>query len=167
MCNLAVVLVLVLVLKNIFQVLVLVLVLGGQVLVLGGQVQEVLVLVLVLEDQVLVLVLVLGGQVLVSIPEQYYPLRTITLTSRDPPYMTPDTKFLLRGKNRLMRQGRLEEASAIAVKIRRAIARFNSRELSKLNSSSPAGTKKLWQAVKNLTKPDLSPIDPSKISPPC
>jgi len=34
------------------------------VLVLGGQV-----LVLVLEDQVLVLVLVLGGQVLVNIPE--------------------------------------------------------------------------------------------------
>ena len=43
---------------------------GGQVLVLvpGGQVQEVLVLVLVLGGQVLVLVLVLGGQVLVNIP---------------------------------------------------------------------------------------------------
>ena len=48
-------------------------VLGGQVLVLGGQVQEVLVL--VLGGQVLVLVLggqvlvlVLGGQVLVNIP---------------------------------------------------------------------------------------------------
>src|SRR6218665_3986855 len=53
----------VLVLKDIFQVLVLVL--GGQVLVLvlGGQV---LVLVLVLGGQVLVLVL--GGQVLVNIP---------------------------------------------------------------------------------------------------
>ena len=53
-----------------FQVLVLVLFLGGQVLVLilvlGGQVQEVLVL--VLGGQVLVLVLVLGGQVLVNIP---------------------------------------------------------------------------------------------------
>src|SRR6218665_191221 len=73
---------------------------------------------------------------------QLYPLRTITLTSRDSPYMTPGTKFLLRRKNRLMRQGRLEEASAIAVKIGRAIARFNSRELRKLNSSSPAGTKK-------------------------
>src|SRR6218665_3096930 len=50
---LAVVLVLVLLLKDIFQVLLLVLVLGGQVLVL----------VLVLGGQVLVLVLVLGGQV--------------------------------------------------------------------------------------------------------
>src|SRR6218665_1680209 len=51
---LAVVLVLVLVLKDIFQVL---------VLVLGGQVQEVLVLVLVLGGQVLVL----GSQVLVLV----------------------------------------------------------------------------------------------------
>src|SRR6218665_304068 len=48
-----------------FPVLVLVLVLGGQVLVLVGQVQEVLVL--VLGGQVLVLVLVLGGQVLVLV----------------------------------------------------------------------------------------------------
>ena len=56
-------------LKDIFQVLVLVLVLGGQVLVLGGQAQEVLVLVLVLRGQVLVLVLVLGSEVLVNIPE--------------------------------------------------------------------------------------------------
>src|SRR6218665_1876768 len=47
-------LILVLVLKDIFQVLVLVLVLGGQVLVLGDQV-----LVLVLVGQVLVLILVL------------------------------------------------------------------------------------------------------------
>ena len=65
------VLVLVLVLKDIFQVLVLVL--GGQVLVLEG---EVLVLVLggqvlVLGGQVLVLVLVLGGQVLVNIPAYF------------------------------------------------------------------------------------------------
>ena len=37
---------------------------------LGGQVQEVLVLVLVLGGQVLVLVLVLGGQVLVNIPDR-------------------------------------------------------------------------------------------------
>jgi len=51
---------LILVLKDIFQDLVLVL--GGQVRVLGGQV---LVLALVLEGQVLVLVL--GGQVLVNL----------------------------------------------------------------------------------------------------
>jgi len=41
------------------------------VLVLGGQVTQVLVLVLVLGGQVLVLVLVLGGQVLVNIPTYY------------------------------------------------------------------------------------------------
>ena len=30
--------------------------------------------------------------------DKYYP---ITITSREPPFMTPDTKFLLRKKNRL------------------------------------------------------------------
>src|SRR6218665_1678678 len=40
--------------------------------------------------------------------DQHYPLRTVTVTSREPPYMTSDLKLLLRRKNRLMRRGWLE-----------------------------------------------------------
>jgi len=36
--------------------------------------------------------------------DTFYPLRTITITSRDPAYITPELKFLLRRRNRLMRQ---------------------------------------------------------------
>ena len=43
--------------------------------------------------------------------------RTITVTSRDPDYITAETKALLRMKNRLMRSGRIEEASAVAKRI--------------------------------------------------
>src|SRR6218665_44128 len=83
--------------------------------------------------------------------DQHYPLRTVTVTSREPPYMTLDLKFLLRRKNGLMRRGRLEEASAISTKVGRAIARFNGRELRKLDKSK--GTEELWRCVNNMTKP--------------
>src|SRR6218665_149460 len=43
--------------------------------------------------------------------DRYYPLQQISVTSREPPFMTPDTKFLLRKKNRLMRQGRTDGGS--------------------------------------------------------
>jgi hypothetical protein len=36
---------------------------------------------------------------------QFYPLRSITITSRDPSYITPDIKTKLRRKNRLMHAG--------------------------------------------------------------
>jgi len=47
----------------------------------------------------------------------YYPERTITITSRDPEYITPDIKAKLRRKNRLLRAGRIEEADALAERI--------------------------------------------------
>ena len=45
----------------------------------------------------------------------------------------PSVKFMLRCKNKLMRAGRLEQAAALAVKIRAAIKQFNSAELSRVD----------------------------------
>ena len=59
-----------------------------------------------------------------------FPLKSVTLTSRDPPYITPRIKYLLRERNRLMRRGRLELAGALSMKIGAAIARHNSARLS-------------------------------------
>jgi len=44
----------------------------------------------------------------------FYPERTVTVTSRDPDYMTAGIKAMLRRKNRLMHAGRVEEAGALA-----------------------------------------------------
>ena len=41
----------------------------------------------------------------------FYPVRTITVTSRDPTYITPSIKAKLRSKNRMMRAGRIEKAN--------------------------------------------------------
>ena len=45
--------------------------------------------------------------------------RTITVTSRDPYYITPAIKAKLRRKNRMQRAGRVEEADALAAQIGR------------------------------------------------
>jgi len=42
-----------------------------------------------------------------------YPRRTVTITSRDPPFMTPNIQFMLRQRNALMHTGRIERAGAL------------------------------------------------------
>ena len=54
-----------------------------------------------------------------------FTLHEITVTSRDPDFVTPVVKFLLRRKNVRMPRGRIEEANAITVKVRNAITEHN------------------------------------------
>jgi len=44
----------------------------------------------------------------------YYPIPAVSLFSNDPPNITPEVKALLRIKTRLMRLGRIDEASICA-----------------------------------------------------
>ena len=74
--------------------------------------------------------------------DHYYPLKTIVLSDRDPTYMTPELKLLLRQKNRLMRAGKTEHAAALAVKIGKFIAAFNSKRLTDIHPLSTS--KDLW-----------------------
>ena len=53
----------------------------------------------------------------------FYPERSVTVTSRDPHYVTSVIKAELRRKNRLMRSGRDEKVGAIAVQISKNITR--------------------------------------------
>ena len=57
---------------------------------------------------------------------RFYPERQITITTSDPHFVTPAVKAMLRRKNRLMRSGRVEEAGAIAKRVRSVITRSNS-----------------------------------------
>jgi len=63
---------------------------------------------------------------------QFYPEDTITLTSRDPEFVTPAIKASLHRKNRLMHAGMVEEVSALAVRISREIARSSEKRLRKV-----------------------------------
>ena len=87
--------------------------------------------------------------VLLSLLDKYYPEWSITVTSADPPYVTAAVKSMLRQKNKLMRSGRTEKATALAIKIGTAITRYNSAELSRPDTLTKAT--KLWAKVRQLT----------------
>jgi hypothetical protein len=89
---------------------------------------------------------------------RFYPLRTVTITSSDPPYITPEIKSALRRKNTLMRRGRCEEASALALKIGSLITKNNAAELQQYDDS--VGSKTLWDKVKAVTGRRSTPAIP-------
>jgi len=70
------------------------------------------------------------------------------VTAHDPHYVTADIKAKLRRKNRLMRAGRVDEAS-VARQIGRAITRHNKRQLQRIDTKR--NSKELWKAVRQLT----------------
>jgi hypothetical protein len=88
----------------------------------------------------------------IGLLDEFYPERTngtITVTSRDPSYVTPEIKAKLRRKNRLMRAGRVEEAGALARQIGRDIMRRSKRQLEQIDIKS--NIKDLWKVVRQLT----------------
>ncbi len=83
--------------------------------------------------------------------DSHFPQQRVMLTSRDPAYMTPYIKAMLRRKNRLMRQGRTEQANALANRIGNAILRVSTRQLSDQNAKG-ISMRSLWSSVNRLTK---------------
>ena len=81
---------------------------------------------------------------------QFYPVNKITISDRDPDYVTGEIKWKLKRKNKLMRQGRLEEAGALARRIGLDIIHNNAIQLKKVNHKIDA--KAMWRTVNNLTK---------------
>ena len=88
--------------------------------------------------------------VMIDLLDWFYPEHEITVTSSDPPYVTPTVKAMLRRKNRLMRAGRTEEADAIACRVRTIITRSSSKWLRKVDTRKSA--KDAWTKVREVTK---------------
>jgi len=68
--------------------------------------------------------------------DKFYPERRVAVTNNEPFFVTPEIKYLLRKKNSLMRQGRLEDAGALSTKIGRAISKISSAQLWHVDSRS-------------------------------
>jgi len=78
-----------------------------------------------------------------SMLDTFYPLRTVTVTNRDPYFVTRKIKSLLRKRNRLMRRGRIEKAKSITKRISQSII-----DHAKVTfSPSRRGSKELWETV--------------------
>lgn len=93
---------------------------------------------------------------------RFYPMRSVTLTSSDPTFITPEIKTALRRKNALMHKGKFEEANALAVKIGGLITRHNACQFKGLNPRSDSRT--LWDQVKSVTSKRVHQTHPSHIS---
>ena len=81
---------------------------------------------------------------------RFYPEKTITVSSRDPGWMTAGLKAKLRRKNKLMRKGRVEEAGALATRIGKTIENRNKTRL-RTRDGEKLEAKDMWTAVRQLT----------------
>jgi len=97
--------------------------------------------------------------------DYFYPERSITVRSRDPPYITPYIRSLLRKKNRLMRAGRVEKAGAIARRVGKEITKRNRTRLQKYNGRTDG--KDMWAAVRQFTGRQQHPVVPDGIDADC
>ena len=85
-------------------------------------------------------------RILNSLLDTLYPLRTVTMSNRDPPFVKPVIKGLLRRRNKLMRCNRTEAANAITLRINRLIIQANCNTFSKTMS-----IKQLWEKVRSVS----------------
>ena len=74
------------------------------------------------------------------------PSKVIRQGKRDPDYITPLVKSLLCKRSKLCKQGRIEEANALAEKINHIICVNRSNRMANLGDASP---KDLWAAARN------------------
>ena len=82
--------------------------------------------------------------------DRFYPERSVTVSSRDPYYITPQIKYMLREKNRLMRIRNIDAANALAFQIGKAIARRDSTQFVKTNHVTDPS--QFWKAVTSFKK---------------
>jgi len=93
----------------------------------------------------------------------HFPLASVTMSSRDPPFVTPAIKSMLRQRNQLMRAGRVDKAGAIGERVGQLITQANSKWLAKTEPGSTGGAKEMWHKVNSLTgrsaRPNAEPPD--------
>ena len=76
----------------------------------------------------------------------YFPLKSITIKDKDPPFLTPVIKYLLRKRNKLLKQNRVEVASALSKRINNLITRRNTLTFERFKR----GSRELWAEVNRL-----------------
>jgi len=83
--------------------------------------------------------------VVLNLLDTFFPESSVTITSRDPSYMTAHVKAMLRRKNRLiMRKGRGEETSDLARRIGNEITRHTT-QLSLVHEN--VDSREMWACV--------------------
>ena len=79
--------------------------------------------------------------------DHYYPQSSITVGERDPSFVTPLIKKLLRKRNKLMRSGKIEKAEAITQWV---ISQCVISRCQSACSNLQRGSKQMWDKVREI-----------------
>jgi len=82
--------------------------------------------------------------VMLGILDYFYRTRSVSVTNRDPYFVTPVIKALLRKRNRLMSRGAVAAAESLT---KQRIADQNSLSFAHLHR----GSKRMWDQVRRIT----------------
>ena len=84
----------------------------------------------------------------------FYTEKYVKIKSADPSYMTPQIKFLLLEKNKLMRKGEMSAAANVACRIGKLISANNSKSFKSgsMHLDRVSTIKDLWSRVRQITK---------------
>lgn len=83
-----------------------------------------------------------------TVLDQFFPEKTVSISSRDPKHMTPYIKYMCKQKNKLMHRGNVEAASALAGKINKQITKNLSQSFN--NVSCNANPREFWKTVNKI-----------------
>jgi len=72
--------------------------------------------------------------------------KTITVRDKDPPYITPFIRIMLRSRNKLIRHGKITQANLLSKKIGKFIDRARANSLQKASASD---TRQLWGLLRS------------------
>src|SRR6218665_3686969 len=81
--------------------------------------------------------------------DKFFPMQHLTIRRKEPAFMTPFIKVLLRRRNKLLKRGRHEAAAAVSLRNNSCIVRRNAVSFDGLER----GSRKLWTDVKRLRRP--------------
>ena len=82
-----------------------------------------------------------------KILDEIYPTKTVTVSNRDPHFVTPQIKVMLRKRNKLMHMNKIEAANALTARISQLITTNNASTFAKPNMTN----KELWEKVRTVS----------------
>ena len=94
---------------------------------------------------------------LLRLLNECFPLRQITISNNDPPFITPLIKNLLRKKNKLLHKGNKARAEEIGTHIGLLIAQNNANKL--IHLSNKSSSQALWKSVREATRSDKHKLE--------
>ena len=84
-----------------------------------------------------------------------FPTKTVTVSSRDPPWVTPHVKFLMKQKDRAYHKGKIFHYMSFRERLIQAIKSSKQKYYQDVTNKNP---KRRWAHINNIVKPKQSSL---------